>query len=338
MDGHVLEPQARADAARVEHLAEVPGEAEAADVGAGVHADLLHRGGGRRVQRRRLVGRGAHLVLADDAVLEGAGQHADAQPLRQHERVARLRPAVVDDVGRTREAGHGEPVLRLLVLDRVAAGHLGARLLHLVEAAAQDLGEHVVAELRRPGHEVHRRQRPGAHGVHVRQRVGRGDRAEQVRVVDDGREEVDRLHQAEVVGHLRDGGVVPRLEETRELAFGGGELIEDGLQVARTHLGRSTALRRVLRQSDLVGHGAKLTAGVTRPAGRGAAAAADAAAPSRRGSRTTVVSSRHGGRRPSADARSTAAAAGPRGPAAPAPQAPRRRARRPRSSSSSCSR
>ncbi len=154
-----------------------------------------------------------------------------------------------------------------------------------------------------------------AHGVDVRQRVRGGDGAERIRVVDDRREEVDRLHEAEVVGHLRDGGVVSRLEETRELAAGGGKLVEDGLQVTRTHLGRSTALRRVLRHADLVGHAASLPQ-------------ADA--------RAGMVSSRHGGRsawaaRATEKPRTTRpAAAGPRGPAAPASPAPRRRARRPR--------
>ena len=54
--------------------------------------------------------------------------------------------------------------------------------------------------LERPGHDVERGQGPPAHGVDVGQRVGRGDAAEVVGVVDDRREEVDGLHERELVG------------------------------------------------------------------------------------------------------------------------------------------
>ncbi len=50
--------------------------------------------------------------------------------------------------------------------------------------------------------DVERRQRHAAHGVDVRERVGRGDATEIVRVVHDGREEVDRLDEREVVGQV----------------------------------------------------------------------------------------------------------------------------------------
>ena len=76
-------------AARVEHLAEVAGEAEAAHVGAGVHADAGHGRGRRRVERGGLLDGRHHVLLADDAVLERAGEHADAEALGEHELVAR---------------------------------------------------------------------------------------------------------------------------------------------------------------------------------------------------------------------------------------------------------
>jgi hypothetical protein len=46
------------------------------------------------------------------------------------------------------------------------------------------------------------------HGVDVGQRVRRGDLPELVRIVDDGREEVDRLHEREILPNEKDSGVV----------------------------------------------------------------------------------------------------------------------------------
>ena len=117
---------------------------------------------------------------------------------------------------------------------------------------------------------------PGAHGVHVAERVGRGELPEPVGRVDDGREEVDRLHQAEVVGDARDGGVVVRLEQPRELRGAARQSVEHGLQVARTQLRRSAALGCELCEADLVGHGASLPHGCTGRTGGRPSTAGDA--------------------------------------------------------------
>ena len=66
--------------------------------------------------------------------------------------------------------------------------------------------------------------RGAAHRVDVPQRVRRGDLAVRVRVVDDRREEVDRLHDRDSVGELVDAGIVaalgrdehPRVERMRQ--------------------------------------------------------------------------------------------------------------------------
>ncbi len=247
-----------ASAARVEHLAEVACQAEPADVGAGVHADLGHGRGRRRVENGGLLDGRHHGRFVDDAVLERAGEHADAEPLGEHQPVAGPCAAVVHDLVRLGDAGHGQAVLGFLVVDGVPAGELRAGLEHLLHAAAEDLAQEAEVEVGRPGDEVHRRQRPGAHRVDVAERVRRGELPEPVRRVDHGREEVDRLHEAEVVADRHHRGVVARLQETRELTGGFGHAVEDGLQVARTQLGRSTALGRELRESDLVGHATSL--------------------------------------------------------------------------------
>jgi len=94
----------------------------------------------------------------------------------------------------------GEPVLGFRIVDRVAAHECRAALGADVQAAAEDLLQHVGSEpLERERHEVERGDGPAAHRVDVRERVGGGDAAEVVRVVDDRREEVDRLYQGQLV-------------------------------------------------------------------------------------------------------------------------------------------
>ena len=71
--------------------------------------------------------------------------------------------------------------------------------------------EHVAAEpLEREGDEVERGQRPRAHRVDVRERVGGRYAAEVVGIVDDRREEVDRLHERQLVADAVDARVVAR--------------------------------------------------------------------------------------------------------------------------------
>ena len=49
---------------------------------------------------------------------------------------------------------------------------------------------------------------PAAHGIHIAQRIGGGDLAEDVRIVDDGGEEVDRLDERQLRRELIHAGVV----------------------------------------------------------------------------------------------------------------------------------
>ena len=73
----------------------------------------------------------------------------------------------------------------------------------------------------RPGDEAQRVERRGAHGVDVGERVGGGDAAVVVGVVDDRREDVDRLDQGEIVAQLDDGGVVGRVVADQHARIGG---------------------------------------------------------------------------------------------------------------------
>ncbi len=114
--------------------------------------------------------------------------------------------------------------------------------MHRVVAASEYVGEdfdrHAVRRKRRNGE---RGERLSSHGVDVGQRVGGCDAAKGVWVIDDGREEVHRLNEGNLVGQRENTGIVeclpayeePRVSLTRQWC-------ECAREVPRTHLGGST--------------------------------------------------------------------------------------------------
>jgi hypothetical protein len=78
----------------------------------------------------------------------------------------------------------------------MAAEQRHASLAQLVEAALEDCANRLVLQsLLRKSRDRQRRQRPAAHRVNVAECVCRGDLAIDIWIVDDWREEIDRLHQ-----------------------------------------------------------------------------------------------------------------------------------------------
>ena len=145
---------------------------------------------------------------------------ARAERLGEHERVAGA------------AAGVGEHVVRGAPMPVTAIPYLGSGssiewppTIGAPAAAAASAPPRRISRstsgaerLERVGDEVERGDRRRAHRVDVRQRVGGGDAAERVRVVDDRREEVDGLHDRQVVGELDDAGVVGRVGGRRARA------------------------------------------------------------------------------------------------------------------------
>ena len=138
----------------------------------------------------------------------GGRDDSGADRLCEYEEVARLGARVGDLPSRLDQPGNGEPVLGLVVVDRVAADYEHARFSGLVGAALQHLAQYVCGQAGREGDYVQAEQRPGAGGVNVAERICGGYRAEGVRVVDDGWEEVHRLDQCDLVRQPVDGGVI----------------------------------------------------------------------------------------------------------------------------------
>jgi hypothetical protein len=104
----------------------------------------------------------------------------------------------------------------------VAAEHRDAGRRGDRAAAGEDLLEdRGVQRVDRKGRDVERRDRFPAHRVDVAERVRGGDPAEVVRVVDDGREEVDRLDEREIVAQAVDAGIVARSHAYEDVRVGG---------------------------------------------------------------------------------------------------------------------
>ncbi len=134
-----------------------------------------------------------------------------------------------------------ESVLRLGIVDRVTADDADARLVSLLAAAGQDLGQHVHRQLvSRKADDVHREERPPAHRVDVAERVGGGDPAEGARLIHDRGEKVHRRDQRRFVVQLIDARVVGKLRSDQDVWIGHhGQMAQDLRQVGRAELTRS---------------------------------------------------------------------------------------------------
>jgi hypothetical protein len=97
-------------------------------------------------------------------------------------------------------------------------------------AAGEDRVEDVERELVvGKEHQVEREPRLTAHRPHVRQRVGRGDRAEGFRIVDERRDDISREHEVAPVRHADNGRIV------------GERMIDNDV---RAHVSRSDRMTR----------------------------------------------------------------------------------------------
>ena len=102
----------------------------------------------------------------------------------------------------------------------MAARDGATRLDALVGAARQNLTGNLNAQTARDAQQVHGMARPPAHGVDVRQRICRGDLAKEEGVVHHGWEEVDGLHEAQVLPHLEDARIVSGIEPDEQALVG----------------------------------------------------------------------------------------------------------------------
>ena len=152
--------------------------------------------GGRAVQHRHRRDRGATSASGAVPLLDRGADDAGAEPFGEHEAIAEPRAGVGPDAVRIDRACHRVAELHFRVAHGVAAEQRDAGFAQLVVAAEEDLPDRLGVEdlVGEPG-DRERGDGRAAHRVDVAQRVGRRDLSVGERVVDDRREEVDRLDQ-----------------------------------------------------------------------------------------------------------------------------------------------
>lgn len=138
----------------------------------------------------------------------GGREHAAAERLGEHQHIARLRADIFEDAVGMDESRDAQAVLWFVILNGVAARDDASGLDGLGMSALQNGANVLFRQTVWHAQEVHCEFRLSAHGVHVAQRVRRGDLTEEIRIVHNGGEEVDRLNDGDLVGDAVHGGVV----------------------------------------------------------------------------------------------------------------------------------
>src|ERR1700682_4596765 len=126
---------------------EVPQQAEAGDVGDGMHLNYRHGVGGIAVEAEHTLDRGRRRFRRRYLVLDRRGDDASTDGLGQHEPIARTTATISPHPVGMNGAGYGEPVLRLVVVDAVTAQDVDARLADLVQPAAQNVAQQLRTQL-----------------------------------------------------------------------------------------------------------------------------------------------------------------------------------------------
>ena len=198
---------AQRNAAACGHFARVAEEAEASDVSDGVNRRLLSCGVCEFVKGFRSVtieARHGSDGCFDGACggftrFEGRGNDACPNRFREDQSVARACADIAPDTFGVDDTGDGVAEFQIVVANGMAADDRATGLVHFRQAAAEDLFENNgIATI---GESDNREGGNGtaAHGVNVTEGVGGGDLAEGERIVGDGREEIDGLHEREIV-------------------------------------------------------------------------------------------------------------------------------------------
>jgi len=235
------------DAAADGHFAGVAEEAEAGDVcdrvdgGRMARFEIVKSVGGVTIERGHGGGCGGDPRGRGFLLFDRGGDHTGADGLGENERVAGLGADIFPDFTGMDGAGDGVAKLQFIVADGVATNDSAIRFRHFGEAAAENLFEDrgiAIAGKRENGE---RRDGTAAHGVDVAERVGGGDLAEFEGIVDDGREEVDRLHDGKIRSEAVNGRVVAGFKTDKAIGIGlRREFIERGFEDTRAEFRGAT--------------------------------------------------------------------------------------------------
>ena len=216
------------------HLAQMSQQAKAGHIGTGVDVVLHHGVPGRLIQRGHHTGGQLHAGLGGHIRLGGRGQHTDANGLGEQQHISGLGAGVGQNLVGMHKAGDAQAVFGLIIQNAVAAGDEGTSLIDLVIAAPQQLMHRVLGHGLGDGHDVQAQLGLSTHGVHIGERIGGRDLAEGIGIVGNGREEIHRLHQGQIVADLIDGGIVTLVKAHQQI---GVVMDLDALQQLGQHTG-----------------------------------------------------------------------------------------------------
>ena len=121
------------------HLARVPDQTKARNVGAAVKLKSLGQTNRSLVEGAHRVKHGRGLVLLDELALNGRGDNARADRLGQQQNIAHACAAVGEHAVERDKAAHRQAILGLVVVDGMAARDGATRLDALVGASRQNL-------------------------------------------------------------------------------------------------------------------------------------------------------------------------------------------------------
>ena len=136
-------------------------------------------------------------IVGRDAIeFDRRADDTGADRLGEDQCVANLCAGVGEDARRIDGARDRVSKFDLLVLHGMPAEKRDAGFAEFVVPTLEDGGDDVdVESLFGKARNRERRERPPAHRIDIAQRIGRGDLAIDIRVVDDRRKEINRLHK-----------------------------------------------------------------------------------------------------------------------------------------------
>ena len=123
------------------------------------------------------------------------------QRLRQNQLIPRLRPKILPKLPRIHKTRHTKPILRRIILDRMATGKNRPGLHHLIRTTTQNLPQDLHIHIFGKRHNIQSRLRSSTHGIHITQRIRRRDLTEIIRIIRHRRKKIQCLNQRQIRGH-----------------------------------------------------------------------------------------------------------------------------------------
>ena len=230
-------------------------QAKAGDVGACGNREGFHNLGCVLVQGFHGADDSLMFHRAQQSASGRSGQDAGSDGFGQNQKIARTDAVVAKHLAWMDEARDAEAVFGLRILDGVAAGDNGAGLSYFLIASLKDGVKGILWKLFRKAEDVHGQLWNASHGVNVADGIGGSNFAVFIRVVHDGREDIDSLHQRQIVAYAVHAGVVAGIEANQQVGIGKfGQMAQNLCQGIGAQFGRSAALIGHGRQFD-IGHG-----------------------------------------------------------------------------------